>query len=162
MAEKERRDRDAGTKTPRPGLRAYLITALCAAAVSALYVAAKGVYAMSTAGIVLGHLSNAFIVPGVILMGMAGLVFVKRQGGFDGVSYSTRYMFNWLVPQFWLNKEERSGKLQNYREYCEAKREREHSRRNMAACYLTVGGVFTALGVICYAAMALLYPGTVL
>lgn len=158
MAEKKSRDAD----NPRPGRRAYLITALCAAAVSALYVAVKGVYAMSTPGRVLGHLSNAFTVPGVLLMGMAGLIFVKRRGGFDGVSYSTRYMFNWLVPQFWLNKDERSGKLQNYREYCANRREREKGRRDVSRCCLLVGAVFAVLGLACYLAMNLLFPDTVL
>lgn len=162
MAENKSRDRYAGTDSPRTGRRAYVITALCAAAVSAVYAAATGVYAIRDAGVALGYMSNAFTVPGVLLMGMAGLIFVKRRGGFDGVSYSTRYFFNWLVPQFWLNKEERSGKLQGYREYCEGKRERERGRRDMSRCFLIVGAVFTALGVLCLAAMNMMFPGTVL
>ena len=162
MAEKKNPDRDPGTDSPRPGRRAYVITALCAAAVSAVYAAVSGVFALGDTGVVLGYLSNAFTVPGVLLMGMAGLIFVKRRGGFDGVSYSTRYMFNWLVPQFWLDRDERHGKLRSYRDYCEDKRERERGRSDMTRCFLTVGAVFTALGVVCFAAMKILFPGTVL
>ena len=162
MDENKRTERDTGTDGSGTGCRTYAITSLCAAAVSAAYAAAAGVFTIRDMGVILGYLSNAFTVPGVLLMGLSGLNFVKRHGGFDAVSYSARYMSCWLLPQFWLNKEERSGKLQSYRDYCENRRRREKGRRNLSLCFFIVGAVFTALGVLCLAAMNMMFPGTIL
>ena len=162
MVESNGRERDTGTDGSGTGRKTYVITFLCAAAIAAAYAAAAGVFSMHDAGGILGYLSNAVVVPGVLLMGLSGLNFVKRQGGFDAVSYTARYMSSWLLPQFWLNSEERSGKLKSYRDYCEDKRRREKGRRNMSLCFLLVGAVFTALGVLCLVAMNMMFPGTVL
>ena len=162
MEENKRKEKDVGTDSSGTGCRAYVITFLCAAAISAVYAVAAGVFKMRNMGVILGYLSNAFTVPGVLFMGVAGLVFVKRQGGFDAVSYSARYMSCWLLPQFWLNKEERSGKLKSYRDYCEDRRKKERGRRNLSLCFLLVGAVFIALGVLCLVAMNVMFPGTVL
>lgn len=162
MEENKRSKRDAGTDGSDTGRRTYVITFLCAAAVSAVYAAATDIFMIRDVGVILGYLSNAFTVPGVILMGLSGLNFVKRQGGFDAVSYSARYMSSWLLPQFWLNKDERSGKLKSYRDYCEDRRCRERGRRNLSLCFFLVGALFTALGVLCLAAMNTMFPGTVL
>lgn len=162
MEKNKRKDRDVGADNPGIGHRAYAITVLCAAGVSTAYAAAVGVFTMKDAGVTLGYLSNAFTLPGVLLLGLSGLDFVKRQGGFDGLSYSTRYMSNWLLPQFWLNKEERSGNLQSYRDYCEDRRIREKGQRNMSKCFFLVGAAFTALGIFCLATMNIMFPGTIL
>ena len=162
MEENKRRERDAGTDGSGTGRRTYVITFLCAAAISAVYAAVTDIFTIRDMGVILGYLSNAFTVPGVLFMGLAGLVFVKRQGGFDAVSYSARYMSCWLLPQFWLNKEERSGKLKSYRDYCEDRRRKEKERRGLSLCFLLVGAVFTALGVLCLVAMNVMFPGTVL
>ena len=162
MEENKRKEREAGTDGSGTGCRTYVITFLCAAAMTVVYAAAADIFRIRDMGVVLGYLSNAFTVPGVLFMGLAGLSFVKRQGGFDAVSYSARYMSCWLLPQFWLNKEERSGKLKSYRDYCEDRRKKESGRRGMPLCFLIVGAVFTALGVLCLIAMNVMFPGTVL
>lgn len=162
MEENKRKEKDAKAERFGTGCRAYVITFLCAAAMSLVYAVAAGIFTMRDMGVILGYLSNAFTVPGVLFMGLAGLTFVKRQGGFDAVSYSARYMSNWLLPQFWLNREERAGKLKSYRDYCEDRRTREKGRHSLILCFLLVGAVFIALGVLCLAAMNVLFPGTVL
>lgn len=162
MGEGNRNKKDTGTEGSGTGRRTYVITFLCAAAISAVYAAAAGVFSRSDMGVILGYLSNAFALPGVLLMGLSGLNFVKRQGGFDAVSYSARYMSCWLLPQFWLNSEERSGKLKNYRDYCEDRRSRDRGRRDMSLCFLLVGAAFIVLGVLCLITMNMIYPGTVL
>lgn len=162
MEENKRRERDSGADGPDTSRRIYVITFLCAAVMSAAYAAAAGVFSIRDAGVILGYLSNAFTLPGVILLGLSGLAFVKRQGGFDGLSYSARYMSCWLLPQFWLNREERTGKLQSYRDYCEDRRRREKGQRSMSRYFFLVGAVFTALGVLCLVAMNVMFPGTVL
>lgn len=151
-----------GSYGPRAGRRAYGITFLCAAAVSAVYAAATDLFAIRDAGVILGLLSNAFVIPGVLLIGLSALIFVKRQGGFDGMTYSARYMSSWLLPQFWLNKEERSGRLMSYRDYCADRRRRERERQSFGRCFFLVGIVFALLGALCLAAMNLWFPETVL
>lgn len=162
MEENKRKEKEVGTDGSGKGCKAYVITFLCAAAMSAVYAAAADVFRMRDMGVILGYLSNAFTVPGVLFIGLAGLAFVKRQGGFDAVSYSARYMSCWLLPQFWLNKEERSGKLRSYRDYCEDRRKKEEGRRGLSLCFLLVGAAFTVLGVLCLVAMNVMFPGTVL
>ena len=144
----------------RKRLKIYGITICAASAVSLLYAYSVSIFSLRDAGQIMGYLSNSFSVPGILLLGMSGLIFVKRQGGFDGVTYGTRYMFNWLVPQFWLNKDERRGKMQNYHDYCENKREREKKSVNPTMCFLIVGAVFTALGLLFLAIMNVWYPDT--
>ncbi len=162
MEENRDNKRDVGTDSPRAGGRAYGITFLCAAAVSVAYGASKDLFSIGDAGVILGYLSDAFVIPGVLLMGLSALTFVKRQGGFDGMTYCARYMSSWLLPQFWLNREERSGKLQSYRDYCADKRRRERERRSLGRCFFLVGAVFAAVGAVCLVAMKLWFPGTVL
>lgn len=162
MENKKRGKKNAGKGSSGTGRRVYAITFLCAAAVSAAYAAAADLFTIRDMGVLLGYLSNTFALPGVLLMGFSGLLFVKRQGGFDAVSYTARYMSCWLLPQFWLNKEERSGKLQSYRDYCESRRRREKETPDVSKCFLLVGALFTALGVLCLAAMNLMFPGTIL
>ena len=146
----------------RKRLKIYGITLIAASAASLLYAYSVSLFSLRDAGQIMGYLSNSFWIPGILLLGMSGLIFVKRQGGFDGVSYGTRYMFNWLVPQFWLSKDERHGKLQSYREYCENKREREKKSTDLTLCFLIVGAVFTALGLLFLAIMNVRYPDTTL
>ena len=67
MEENKRKEKDVGTDSSGTGCRTYVITFLCAAAISAVYAVAAGVFKMRNMGVILGYLSNAFTVPGCSL-----------------------------------------------------------------------------------------------
>lgn len=143
------------------GHRAPLITFACAAALSLVYCFYVGVFNITDAGQIMGLLSNAFTVPGVFFLGFGALSFVKRRGGFDGISYCTRYMFNWLLPQMWLSRDEMTGKrVIGYRDYCESMRERERKKPGHTKCFLVVGAFFLFLGIVFAVIMNICFPGT--
>lgn len=113
-------------------------------------------------GKLLGHLSGGFFLPGLLFLCFGGLIFAKRQGTFDGLSYGLRYTFNIFTPMFWLNKEERSGKFQKFADYKETKREKEKSKINLSVPFLIVGAVFFLVGIVLAVITEVSFPGTTL
>ena len=137
-----------GKDSSRSALPGVLVTVAVGLAIAAVYALSRDLFSQEDTATVLRYLSDAFVIPGVLLVGVAGLTFVKRQGIFDGLTFGFRYAFNAILPMFWLNADERRGKLANYGDYCLAKREKERNAPSHIARYLTVGGAFLAIGIV--------------
>lgn len=127
-----------------------------------LYALHVDIFSLTDAGMILGHLSGGLFISGLIFLCFGGLVFAKRQGTFDGISYGMRYTFNAIVPTFWLNKEERGGKFKKFGDYREAKREKEKKSLNLTIPFLSVGGLFALLGIVFTIIVNVYFPGTML
>lgn len=84
-------------------------------------------------------LSDAFTVPGLMLILLALIFFVSQQGAFTGVGYALRHVLRMIVP-FFIKKDI------SYAEYLE---NREHRKiLSTFLCFIIVGSVFLAVGII--------------
>ncbi len=85
-------------------------------------------------------LSDAFTIPGALLMLCAALVFVSNEGAFDGVGYALSYAISFLVPGAAAYRHER------YADYVE----RKHKKGGVKGyAFLTItGAAFFAVGLI--------------
>ena len=125
----------------------YLISAVIGAAVAILIMFAS--YKIHTvapvrenAREIMGILSNAFLVPGVILAGIGLIIFASNGGAFDMLAFA-------VIRFFDLFKKDVKGKYKDLYEYRAAKKDREYKTTFM----LWVGLAFIALAVIfliCY------------
>ena len=84
-------------------------------------------------------LSDAFFLPGALMILIAGLMVVSNHGAFDALAYTGKSLKRLFIP-------ERPGeKRMNYREYVERRREKPATG---FAFLFVVGGVFTVIGLI--------------
>ena len=89
-------------------------------------------------------LSNAFTIPGVILIMCWALVFVANEGAFEGISYAVTYAIKFLIPGTGSNKQER------YSGYVERRRSKGKTKGFgflffVGAAFLVVAIVFIVL-----------------
>ena len=90
-------------------------------------------------GTMIRVLSDAFFLPGILMILSGLLMIVSNEGAFDALAYTGRSLRHLFIP-------ERPGeKRVNYREYVEQRREKKVTGFSFL---FVVGGVFTALGLI--------------
>lgn len=75
----------------------YSVTVGIGAAMVALFLYLQEFNNAATSEIRLRMLADAFTIPGVILMLLAGLIWVASDGFFDGLTYSVRWLAS-LIP----------------------------------------------------------------
>ena len=85
------------------------------------------------------YLSDAFVIPGILFLGFAGLVFVSDEGSFDGVGFALKKALRVIIPFIGLSDE-------TYAEY----RERKHRKGKTKgySCMFFTGLVFFLVGVV--------------
>lgn len=105
-------------KKARSNLLKYGITTFVAVLIASAVINLHGYDEAMTAADKYRILSDAFTIPGVVLMLCSLLVFVSNQGIFDGISYALRYAVKSLIPGLGGQKQER------YSDYIERKREK--------------------------------------
>lgn len=88
-------------------------------------------------------LSNAFTIPGVILIMVGFLVMASNEGAFNGISYAMSYAVRMLIPGGGAAKQEKYG------DYVMRKREKGKAKVGfiflVGLVYLLVAIVFTVL-----------------
>ena len=84
-------------------------------------------------------LSDAFVIPGILFMGFAGLVFLSDEGSFDGVGFALKKALKVIVPFIGLSNE-------SYAEY----RDRKHKKGKTKgySCMFFTGLAFFLVGVV--------------
>ena len=84
-------------------------------------------------------LSDAFFLPGILMILCGLLVIVSNEGAFDSLAYTGKSVRRFFIP-------ERPGeKRVTYREYVEQRREKKATGFSFL---FVIGGVFTAIGLI--------------
>ena len=104
-------------KKSRNNLLKYGITTFVAVLIASTVINLHGYDEAVTAADKYRILSDAFTIPGVVLMLCSLLVFVSNQGIFDGISYALRYAVRSLIPGL-------GHKQERYSDYIERKREK--------------------------------------
>ena len=84
-------------------------------------------------------LSDAFTIPGLLLIFLAFLFFVSQQGAFTGLGYALRHVARMLLP-FIIRKDI------TYAEYVERREKRKAISTFL--CFILVGAAFLIVGVI--------------
>lgn len=117
-------------------VRRYLIALLAALAISAAMMHSTGLFVGGhTMATVMMLLSDAFFVPGVILLGFGLLMWVAGEGMFDMMSYGVKLLWDVAYKHEW----------ESFRDYRMRKAEKE---RTPVGHLILVGLVFVLLGAL--------------
>ncbi len=117
----------------------YLLTLLVGFLLAGLVAMSKDVLDQESLSKVFHVLADSFIVPGVLITGMGGLIFVSNEGAFDGLAYGVTSFFD-------MFRKEKRNKYRTFYDYKEGKGERNTSFGFMLIC----GLVFLAITVVMY------------
>ena len=116
----------------------YLITLLVGLALAAWVAISKELFAQTRPELMFAILSDSFFVPGVLIFGVGGMIFVSNEGMFDGISYG-------LVSFFDIFRKEKQNKYRTFYDYKQSKGERNTSFGFMMICGL---GFIAASGIM--------------
>lgn len=116
----------------------YLITIAIGLVMTFLVLLSKGAFGMSNTKDIIHTLSDAFIVPGVVITGIGLLVFATNEGVFDIIVYGVGQ----FVKMFSANPSRR--KYKDFNEYREVKR----STKLSFGYIVIVGVIFLAISII--------------
>ena len=123
--------------------RARIVTLLLGLAAAAGLALARGVLSAGSPTEVWHILSDACFVPGILLLSVGLLIFASNEGGFDGLTYAVRQLFNRL-----RNEEKRREFPRTFYDY----REMKAAKGKADAAFLLVAG-------LCITALALIFLG---
>ncbi len=118
----------------------YSVTFVLAAAVTIMILFYKNAFEIKSLRTLYGVLSDAFFVPGVILIGFGIMVHIAEGGFLDGISYSLRRAALSFIPGGRIKKEE------TYQEYKERKND-TRKKTEVISMYV-VGGVFVLTAIV--------------
>lgn len=119
----------------------YLITLLVGLALAAWVAISKGIFSETRAEIIFGILSDAFFVPGVLLLGVGGLIFVSNEGIFDGFTYG-------IISFIDIFRKDKQNKYRTFFDYRQSKGERDTSFGFMLVCglaFIAISGIMYLL-----------------
>lgn len=99
----------------------------------------KGFFTLTDLAQKYRYLSDAFVIPGVLFMAFAGMIFVSDEGSFDGVGFAFKKALRVILPFIGLSDE-------SYADY----RERKHQKGKTKgySCMLFTGLAFFLVGVV--------------
>ena len=89
---------------------------------------------------VIGNLCDCFTVPGVIFLGISGLSWVARMGGFDSFGY---IFSNFSLHSLWMQRPKK--KYESFYDYKQAK---EEKGRTWLSHFAVLGGASLAVGIV--------------
>lgn len=88
-------------KVNRKTAVSFLIHAAVFLLIAGIFAYGKGIFAQTTAAGVMHILSDAFLLPGILFAGIAGLSWAASKGAYD----SFRYLFyNFALHTIWVTK----------------------------------------------------------
>lgn len=122
----------------------YLIAAGVGLAMSAAVLWGCGGFAQPDTRTMYIVLSDAFFVPGIMLVGFGILMFVSYEGFFDSLSYSVRQVFTTVF--FFFRKDERYPQYYDYKmKRAQRRKKPGHAVWITGVGFLLLAGVFTLL-----------------
>ena len=121
------------------GIYKYLLTLSVGFLIAGLVAMSKNILEKELLSMVFHVLADSFIVPGVLITGMGGLIFVSNEGAFDGLVYGVTSFLD-------IFRKEKRNKYRTFYDYKEGKNEKNMSFGFMLIC----GLVFLAIAVVMY------------
>ena len=124
-------------------LKRYVITVAAASASTALIMYLKGIATAESHSEALKIITDAFTVPGIVLMMIAALVWVSRDGFFDGIGYAASRVGNMFLPLV--------GAVNTHESYVDYKERKSKNRAEDFLFLLFVGIGFFLIAMVFYA-----------
>lgn len=128
---------------PLPYIITFAVGLALSAAVFLIVVFADSNARFDDITAVLGVLSDAFAVSGIMLFGIGGIAFAERKGTFDALGYSVESV---LVVRN-LSPKRRFKERENFADYKERKAV-ERKKKSGIAHYFIVGAFFIVVAVV--------------
>lgn len=101
----------------------YIVCSVIAAALCVFILANRNVLAIEEKKVLYQALSDAFCVPGVVMLLFGVLFMIARAGAFDGISYAMKRAVAALIPLY----RDKAEKYADYKEKKDKKREADKS-----------------------------------
>lgn len=118
----------------------YSVTFVIAAATTVMILFYKNAFETRSLRTLYGVLSDAFFVPGVIIVGFGIMTHIAQGGFLDGISYSLKRAALSFIPGGRIKKEE------TFAEYKERKND-TRKKTEVMSMYV-VGGVFLLVAIV--------------
>lgn len=119
-------------------LKSYLITFVVCSAFTVAILWAYGAFEQTDKVELVKNLSDAFIVPGIMTLGLGGLIFCTNGGVFDMLAFGVIKLFDVL------KKDLKKVKYHDFYEY----RQSKEGRNREYAHLLIIGALFVIIGII--------------
>ena len=103
---------------------------------------AKGVFRETDPALIVRYLSDAFLVPGVLLTGIGLLSFLKKEGTYDGLTYSFHSMRASFARRY--DDEARKDMARTYYDY----KQNVKGKRKVAWHLIIVGSGFLLIAIV--------------
>ena len=98
----------------------------------------KGVFQETDPALIVRYLSDAFLIPGVLLTGIGLLSFLKKEGAYDGLGYTFTTMKRTFTMRRYMDPIEEGSEDRTYFGY----KENAKAKRKVSWHLIIVGGVF--------------------
>ena len=115
-------------------LKKYLITIVVGLLIVGYVAYTQGILTHEEPKMIFHTLSNSFFIPGVLIAGMGGLIFVANEGAFDGLTFAMKSFFS-------IFKRDKKNRFTSYYDYKVSKGDRNRGFGFM----LITGLVFLAI-----------------
>lgn len=97
-------------------------------------------FAAETTKDLIGNLCDCFTVPGIVFLGIGGLTWVGRMGGFDSFGY---LFSNFSLHNLWV-----TGKKKKYESLYDYKQAKEEKGRHWLSHFAVLGAISLAVGIL--------------
>ena len=103
----------------------------------------KGVFQETDKALIVRYLSDAFLIPGVLLTGVGLLSYIRKEGAYDGLGYTFHTMKRTFTMRRYMDPIEEGSEDRTYFGY----KEQVKTKRKVAWHLIAVGGGFLLISV---------------
>ena len=119
--------------------KAYVLATAFAIVFAVVIALSRGIFFVEEIDMLITILSDAVLIPGIILLGIGLIIFASNQGLFLGVAYGFK-----MIGRTITTKKDEKLVDEEYHEYYA----RQNEKKIDCKCFLIVGGTFVALSVL--------------
>ena len=136
----------------RPWLR-YVLAAVAGLLIAFSVCILKGAFRENDTALIVRYLSDAFLIPGVLLTGIGLLSFLKKEGTYDGLGYTFHTMRKTFAMRNYLKPIKEGSEDRTYFGY----KQKVKEKRKVAWHLVIVGGGFLLIAI----ALAVVHSKTI-
>ena len=103
----------------------------------------KGVFRETDRALIVRYLSDAFLIPGVLLTGIGLLSYIKKEGAYDGLGYTFHTMKRTFAMRHYRDPIEEGSEDRTYFGY----KQQVKAKRKVAWHLIIVGGGFLLIAI---------------
>ena len=103
----------------------------------------NGVFRETDSALIVRYLSDAFLIPGVLLTGIGLLSYIKKEGAYDGLGYTFHTMKRTFAMRHYRDPIEEGSEDRTYFGY----KQQVKAKRKVAWHLIIVGGGFLLIAI---------------